>query len=185
MVDLDGYLAEIASGDAEAFGRWVTTAEGRLRRSLRTFATLVDTESVLQETFLRVWQVAPRHVPDGKPESLLRLAARIARNLAVDEMRRARTEPIDPVDAQALDVDSSAPDPFLRRVIVECHRLLHRKPAAAMAARLASGGAESDEVLATRLGMRLNTFLQNFTRARRQLAECLRARGVDLDRELA
>ena len=28
--------------------------------------------------------------------------------------------------------------------------------------------------------MRLNTFLQNFTRARRQLAECLERQGVDL-----
>jgi RNA polymerase sigma-70 factor (ECF subfamily) len=31
-----------------------------------------------------------------------------------------------------------------------------------------------------RLGMKLNTFLQNFTRARKLLADCLRSRGVDL-----
>jgi hypothetical protein len=33
--------------------------------------------------------------------------------------------------------------------------------------------------------MRLNTFLQNVTRARRLLAQCLRRGGVDLERELA
>ena len=32
--------------------------------------------------------------------------------------------------------------------------------------------------------MRLNTFLQNFTRARKLLAECLRKRGVDLSEVL-
>ena len=32
--------------------------------------------------------------------------------------------------------------------------------------------------------MRLNTFLQNFSRARKLLAECLAKRKVDLDAEL-
>jgi hypothetical protein len=32
--------------------------------------------------------------------------------------------------------------------------------------------------------MRLNTFLQNFTRARQLLADCLRKRGVVVDQEL-
>ena len=32
--------------------------------------------------------------------------------------------------------------------------------------------------------MRLNTFLQNFTRARKLLAECLEKRKVNLDAEL-
>ena len=182
-MDLDAYLSEIVAGDADAFGRWVTAAEREVRASLRPFAMTVDTESVLQETFLRIWQVAPRHRPDGKPQSLLRLAVRIARNLAVDEVRRTRAEPLDPQD---LDVaDPPPPDPFLRRIIVECHKLLHRKPAAALNARLSSRGGESDALLAARLGMRLNTFLQNVTRARRQLLDCLRARGVEVERELA
>jgi hypothetical protein len=53
------------------------------------------------------------------------------------------------------------------------------KPAAALAERLAADGA-SDARLAARLGMTLNTFLQNFGRARRLLAECLGKRGVEL-----
>jgi RNA polymerase sigma-70 factor (ECF subfamily) len=39
-------------------------------------------------------------------------------------------------------------------------------------------------MLAERLGMRLNTFLQNFTRARKLLAECLEKRKVDLAVEI-
>ena len=33
-------------------------------------------EAVVQETLLRLWQVAPRHTPDGRPDSLLRLGIR-------------------------------------------------------------------------------------------------------------
>ena len=55
---------------------------------------------------------------------------------------------------------------------------------AAVAARLAAGGAEPDEALAEKLGMRLNTFLQNFTRARKLLRACLEKAGVQLDAEL-
>lgn len=65
-----------------------------------------------------------------------------------------------------------------------CRDELPEKPAAALMARLHAGGCDPDEVLAERLGMRLNTFLQNFTRARKLLAECLEARGVDLATEV-
>ena len=90
MIDLDAHLPAIQAGDADAFGRWLAGAEPGLRESLRSFAASVDTEAVLQESLLRTWQVAPRVVSDGKPNTLLRLAVRIARNLAVSERRRLR-----------------------------------------------------------------------------------------------
>ena len=80
-VDLDEHLAEIQAGDPDAFGRWIAAAEPTLRETLRSFAAVVDTEAVLQEALLRVWQVAPRFVRDGEPNGLFRLAVRIARNL--------------------------------------------------------------------------------------------------------
>jgi RNA polymerase sigma-70 factor (ECF subfamily) len=190
MPDLDAHLPAIAAGDADAFGRWLAGAELRLRLSLRPFAARVDTEAMLQEALLRIWQVAPRHTPDGRPDSLLRLAIRVARNLCLDELRRAR---VAPMDDEALEHILAAaepapvragPDPFLRRVIEECRDKLPGKPAEALSARLAAAGAEPDEDLASRLGMRLNTFLQNFTRARKLLAECLQRNKVDLDAEL-
>jgi DNA-directed RNA polymerase specialized sigma24 family protein len=190
MLDLDVHLVAVAAGDAGAFGRWLAGAEPCLRQSLRSFAARVDTEATLQEALLRTWQVAPRHAPDGRPNSLLRMALRIARNLAIDEARRARVAPMPDEDLEQALVAAEAPeagsepDPFLRRVIEECRALLPGKPAEALAARLAGGGAEPDEALAERLGMRLNTFLQNFTRARKLLAECLTKRRVNLDAEL-
>jgi RNA polymerase sigma-70 factor (ECF subfamily) len=189
-MDLDVHLSAVVAGDAGAFGRWLAGAEPTLRDSLRPFAARVDTEATLQEALLRTWQFAPKHVPDGRPNSLLRLSLRIARNLAIDEARRARTSPMDDEGLEnALAAAEPAepkggPDPLLRRVIAECRRLLPGKPAEVLAARLAAGGGEPDQTLAERLGMRLNTFLQNFVRARKLLGECLRKHKVDLDAEL-
>jgi RNA polymerase sigma-70 factor (ECF subfamily) len=184
-VDLDEHLAGIQAGDPAAFGRWIARAEPTLRATLRSFAEVVDTEAVLQEALLRVWQVAPRFVPDGAPNGLFRLGVRIARNLAVSERRRTGREA--GRDEGPVDLAREAagpPDPMLRRRIEECNEALPLKPGEALRARLTSDGTEPDDVLAARLSMRVNTFLQNVTRARKLLAACLEAHGVDLATEL-
>lgn len=181
MIDLDGELAAIQGGDPEAFARWLAAAEISLRISLRRFASWVDTEAVMQETLLRVWQVAARCEPDGRPNSLLRLAIRIARNLALDEARRRDRQPADspgPDLDEIPDPRPAHPDPLLRERIRDCLDKLPARPAEAIRARLRSGGLEPDQRLAEQLGMRLNTFLQNITRARRLLAECLQGHGI-------
>jgi RNA polymerase sigma-70 factor (ECF subfamily) len=181
MTDLDPHLAAIVAGDPGAFGRWVAGAEPSLRASLRGFAAQVDTEAVLQETLLRVWQVAPRFEADGKPNGLVRLANRIARNLAVDEARRMAATPLDEAALErTLAVEPRPPDPLLREIIGRCRDELPAKPLSALTARLADGGVTPDETLAERLGMRRNTFLQNFTRARKLLAACLEGHGVEI-----
>jgi DNA-directed RNA polymerase specialized sigma24 family protein len=177
VTDLDVHLEAIRLGDAGAFARWLAGAERSIRESLRPLASRVDTEVVVQETMLRIWQVAPRVVPDGKPNSLLRFAVRVARNLAVSELRRTHT----PVDTELDDVSAPTPeppDPLLRRAIIECREALPAQPGRALTARLESSGGDPDEVIAERLGMRKNTFLQNFTRARKLLADCLRSKGA-------
>jgi DNA-directed RNA polymerase specialized sigma24 family protein len=192
MVDLDEHLPLIRSGDTGAFARWLAGAEPTMRDSVRSFAAVIDVEAVLQEALLRTWQIAPRLEADGKANGLLRVGIRIARNLAVSERRRARDVAADD-DAldRALADDPSRepapahPDPALRRVIAECAAALPEQPARALHARLESAGAAPDEELAERIGMRKNTFLQNFGRARKLLAECLRRRGIDLSLELA
>ena len=186
MVDLDAHVFAIAAGDPDAFEVWAAGAEARLRDSLSSFAATVDVEAMVQETLLRVWQVAPRFQDDGQPNGLLRLAIRIARNLAVSDLRRrgrvtreGDQELARLLDAVAMDENPSGPDPLLRRLIQACFGELPAKPRSALEARLESGGVEPDAQLAETLGMRLNTFLQNVTRARRALAECLRRGGFD------
>ena len=186
MEDLDVHLGGVAAGEEEAFARWLAGAERPIRASLRSFAAHVDTEAAVQETLLRVWQVASRVRPDGRSNALLRMGLRIARNLALSELRRARVDPaeIEEIErAAALDAagaDPAAPDPLLRRAIEGCFGHLPRKPGLALRLRLEAAGGEPDAGLAERAGMRLNTFLQNFGRARRLLAACLAARGIEV-----
>ena len=190
MTDWNPLLLRIAQGDSAAFAQWMKAAELPLRLGLKRFARTVDTEAVLQETLLRVWQVAPRFEPDGRPDGLLRLGHRIARNLAISETRRARTDSVDPkvladhpdVDLQ---VDHTRPDPHLRATIEDCRDALPARPAQALSARLSARGGRSDAELANELGMKTNTFLQNVTRARKLLLDCLERHGVDLAQELA
>jgi len=183
--DRDALLPAIAAGDTHAFAVWLRDAEPRVRSSLARFARAVDTEAVLQEALLRIWQVAGRVQLDGRGDTLVRLAIQIAHNLAIDHVRRdrrlAQSERAELAAVTPNDVDDSPPpDPLLREVIVACIEKLPRQPSAALHARLENAGSDPDETLANRLGMQLNTFLKNFGRARTLLLECLRGRGVSL-----
>lgn len=185
--DSDPFAPAIAAGDADAFARWLAAAEGPLRASLRRFAAVADTEAVLQEALLRVWQVAPRLVPDGRPDGLLRLGARIARNLAIDAARRHRLGPVpagDELPEPAIQ-PAATPDPAVAAAVATCRDKLPPQPARALTARLADAGARRDHELAAAVGMTDNTFLQNLSRARKLLAECLRRAGIDLGLEMA
>lgn len=177
MTELDALLPAIQAGDAGAFARWVAGAELRLRLSLTRFASACDTEAVLQETLLRVWQVAPRIEPDG-PDALLRFAIRVARNTAVSEVRRLGRVELDDREEAVAPIE---PDPLLARVLAFCREKLRGKPALALEARLRSEGARDDAELAQSVDMTLNTFLQNVGRARRALVDCLGRQGVRLE----
>ena len=119
---------------------------------------------------------------------MLRFAIRIARNLAIDELRRAR---LDPTEAPALERmmqavgtssgDEATPDPLLREAIRDCVDKLPKKPRSVFDARLLNAGAAPDAQLAASLDMKTNTFLQNYGRARRLLTECLGGQGIVLD----
>jgi RNA polymerase sigma-70 factor (ECF subfamily) len=187
LPDSDLELTAIAAGDADAFARWLVTAELPLRRALRKYATAVDTEAVLQEALLRVWQVAPRCQPDGRAHGLLRMAMRITHNLAVSEARRHRLAPTPSGDAlpDTAVEPAATPDAAVRAAVAACRKKLPTQPARALTARLEADGQHADRELAERLGMQTNTFLQNITRARNLLAECLRRAGIDLELELA
>lgn len=176
--DLDIHLWGIASGDARAYGAFLAAAEPTVRRSLRSFATRVDVEAVLQEAFLRLWQVAPRVERDGKPNALLRLGLRIARNLALDDLKRRREVQL-PEDSEPAAEPAFA-DPLTQEHIRRCFGELPKQPSAALRARLDAEPAEDDGLLAERLGMRKNTFFQNVARARKLLADCLARVGIVL-----
>jgi len=180
---LDVHLPAIASGDSRAFAAWMAQAEHPLRASLRSFAGQVDVEAVLQEALLRVWQVAPRFEPDGRDNGLLRLGHRIARNLCISEVRKRRGASgrlTVALTEEMIELEVEQPDPLLRKTLAMCHEKLPKQPARALRGRMEAEGNERDIDTAARLSMTKNTFLQNLTRARKLLAECLRKHGIEL-----
>ena len=180
-------LEAIAAGDQEAFAAWLAGAEPRLRLSLASFARAVDVEAVMQESLLRVWRLAPRFEPDGRPDGLLRLASRIARNLALDEVRSRRIPMIEFATLAQLAHEDDVPDPpddsdgeLLKNTIERCIEDLPPRPRQVLDAHLDSAGRPEQEVAAT-LDMKRNTFYQYLRRARTMLADCLERHGVKLE----
>jgi len=172
------------SGNPEVFAEWMGMAEIPLRRSLRRFARAVDVEVVVQETLLRMWLLAndPQWVLEGDNASL-KVAFRVARNVALEEIRRFRQDRF--VNVDTLDslpegcVEPELPDPALGRAINDCIERLPKQPRRVLSARMRDGWLPDREI-AGGLRMKVNTFLQNIVRARKLLADCLERRGVRL-----
>jgi DNA-directed RNA polymerase specialized sigma24 family protein len=182
MTALDSTFLQVRSGNRTAFAEWMGNVEIPIRLTLRPFAQAVDVESVVQETLLRMWILSQDTERELTGENAsLRFAIGVARNIARAEARRFGNEKLlPPEEVPEGKVDPEAPsDAGLRKAILECVNRLARRPAQAFHARL-QGGPLPDGKLASRLGMTLNTFLQNTVRARNQLAECLARKGVPL-----
>ncbi len=184
MTEIDVAFAGARDGRVERFARWMALVERPLRASLRRFARAVDVESAMQEAFLRMWIACrnPERVFEGDNASL-RFALRVARIVALEEVRRARhehlvaLEDLDPSAEPSVDPTPPA-DPGLLRAIKDCLGRLRGKPREALFARLSGGHTLADRDLATSLGMAVNTFLQNVVRARRSVADCLERKGA-------
>ena len=133
---------------------------------------------------MRMWLVArdPARVLEGS-HAPIKFAMRVARNVALEEIRRYRHERF--VGLDALDnrpegrVEPDPRDPALARAIQDCMESLPEQPRRALSGRVRDGGLPDREIAAA-LRMKINTFLQNVVRARRLLRECLDRRGVRL-----
>ena len=159
-------------GDVGAFADWMALVEHPVRGSLRRFARAIDVESALQETFLRMWIASQDHERTFTGEDAsLRFTLRVARNVALEEVRRARLDRLVAIDdldpSSELSIDPTPPsDPGLLRAIKDCVSRLRGKPRDALLTRLARGHELGDRDVAASLGMAVNTFLQNVVRAR-------------------
>ncbi len=183
MTAIDRAFARARRNDEAGFTEWLRLVELPLRRSLARFARVVDVEAVVQETLLRMLIVArdPERELTGDNASL-RFAIGVARNVAHEEIRKLGHEDlVDPADLEQVEVDPEPPsDHALRRAILACIERLPSRPRSALRQRLLMGHESPDREIAASLRMRLNTFFQNITRARRLLAECLAGRGIRL-----
>jgi DNA-directed RNA polymerase specialized sigma24 family protein len=158
--------------------------ERPVRGSLRRFARAIDVESAVQETFLRMWLARQDQEREFTGENAsMRFALRVARNVALEEVRRARLDhlvaldDLDPSSEPSIDPAPLA-DKGLLRAIKDCVSRLRGKPRDALLARLARGHELHDRDVAASLGMAVNTFLQNVVRARKLVAACLEGKGL-------
>lgn len=188
MTEIDSAFLAARAGDAEAFADWMGRVERPIRFGLRRFARAVDVEGVVQETLMRMWLLArDASRPLTGEDASLRFAIGMARNLARAEARRLGREAHLPIDDSLEDSVPPDPpsDPGLARAIRECFEKLSRKPREALLARVRYGATTPDRSVAKLLLMSPNTFWQNIARARRQLADCLRGKGVPLEEILS
>jgi DNA-directed RNA polymerase specialized sigma24 family protein len=177
-------LGAIAGRDDEAFKRWFIRCESPLRRSLRSFAELVDVEPVVQDAAFKVWQNASKITPDGRPGFLLRWSKTVALNDARSKLRRSGDRPgqrVPLTDEDAFGSTSPTPrDPFLLERIKRCLERLQSHQQRAFLARVSDSGARHDRELATSIDMGFDAFRQNLTRGRKALLKCLASFKIDV-----
>jgi RNA polymerase sigma-70 factor (ECF subfamily) len=104
-------LQRYRAGDVDAFEALVDRHRpGVFRFLARQVGDRARAEELAQDAFLRLVQAAARWEPRASPRTWL---YQVARNLAVDEARRAvhrRSEPLDAPVAAALAAEGRAPD---------------------------------------------------------------------------
>lgn len=102
-----------SAGDGGELPQWFRTEvklhESILRSYLRaSFPSVQDIDNIVQESFVRIWKVKVTRSVDSAKSFLFR----IARNLAIDEVRRYQASPvhaaIDLVDLSAFDDNPDA-----------------------------------------------------------------------------
>ena len=91
----DALLAGFAVGDPDAAAAFIRRHQSRVCGLARTIVG--DTalaEDIAQEAFLRAWRHAPAY--DARKGSVATWLLTITRNLAVDNLRMRRSQPVDP-----------------------------------------------------------------------------------------
>lgn len=92
----EDWLRSAAAGDRNAFSVLVRRHQRSLHRHLaRLVGTQDDAMELAQETFVRAWQALPRREPTASFRTWL---FRIARNAALDHLRRRRAVEFVPLD---------------------------------------------------------------------------------------
>lgn len=127
-------MLAVREGDTEAFRELVHSHQdrvfGMVARMLGNAGS--DAEDVAQMVFVRVWQSAKRYQPTAKFTTYL---YRITRNLTLNEIRRRKRHPSEPLDTEMGDhaselTDHSTPSPDALALQSELQSSLDRAIAA-------------------------------------------------------
>ena len=111
-------LAGLGSGDSEAAAAFVRRFQGKVYGLAHTIVgDSMTAEEVAQETFTRAWRHATAYDPRKARVSTWLMS--IARNVAIDQIRMRRHEPVDPETFFSLEVASGEGGPDERAIAGE------------------------------------------------------------------
>ncbi len=171
--------------DAGGATRWFSEEVHRHDASLKaylhgSFPAVRDVDDVVQESYLRIWQ-ARAIEPVRSARAFL---FRIARNLALDLVRRERCSPVGMVaDLAALPVPAESPSAASaastnEKIALLATALLALPPIGRQVVMMRRLEGLSRAETAQQLGIAEKTVDEHLARGLRKLEEHLRARGV-------
>jgi RNA polymerase sigma-70 factor (ECF subfamily) len=169
-------LAAVAKEDEEAFARLYAATRAKLYGVVLRILRREDiADEVMQETYLTVWRSAGQF--DPLRASPITWMVAIARNRAIDLIRRRTETPIEE-EPEVADVADDSPDPLARRQFSEeLQRLLacigRLSPQRQRLVLLAYYNGWSREQLAVELETPVNTIKTWLRRSLLDVRECL------------
>jgi RNA polymerase sigma-70 factor (ECF subfamily) len=174
-VDLADLLARVAARDREAFAAVYKATSAKLWGVVVRILPRRDiAEDVLQDVYVRIWERAVSF--DPAKASPITWMATIARNRAIDEVRRKSTVSIEDTP-ESLEVEQDAPSPLDNTQMSEDLRRLQQclqglDPERREIVLLAYNGLSRDE-LAKRFSHPVATIKTWLHRSLAQLRKCL------------
>jgi RNA polymerase sigma-70 factor (ECF subfamily) len=174
--DLSGLLGRVAAGDAAAFAALYRATSGRLNGVVARILPARDAAAeALQDAYVRIWTRAADFDP-ARGSALAWMAA-IARNRALDEVRRVRPVSLEDM-GEAFEPAADAIDPLSVRekseslkALIDCLQGLDDEKRAIL--MLAYYRGASREALAKRFGRPVPTIKTWLHRSLAQLRMCL------------
>ena len=173
--DLSGLIARVAAGDEAAFADLYRLTSARLNGVVARILPGDAAAEALQDAYVRIW----RRAADFDPArgSALGWMATIARNRALDEVRRVRPLSLDDMP-EGFEPEVEAVDPLASRetseglaALIDCLKALDDEKRAIL--MLAYYRGASREALAKRFGKPVPTIKTLLRRSLAELRTCL------------
>ncbi len=176
MESLSSHLAKVAAGDRSAFAAlYQSTAAKLFGTVLRILGDRDLAKDVTQDVYVKIWQNAASF--DAKKASPIAWMAAIARNRALDEVRRRRPQTVD-IESEDLQIAADHLDPLAQRArnedlskLMGCLGALDDEKRQVV--MLAYYHGYSREALSQRFGRPVPTIKTWLYRSLQQLRECL------------
>ena len=163
---LDQLLAGMAAGSSDALAEFYhCTIRAAYAYALSLLRDPYDAQDVLQDTYLRAWNMADKYRPGGKPVGWL---LTILRNLAYMKLRSGkRTAPMAPEDLDAFFAAQPAVSSEDRLLLKAA--LLRLKDEERQVVLLHAGAGLLHREIAEITGMPLGTVLAKYRRALKKM----------------